>query len=123
MFGSSDRMLPGLIHWTKPVLTTYQYGAENFEIFLPPLTGLSLGTPYDIVTDTGEKPGVYMHSYHPPKPDKQGDLIHAILAQLHPNVFVYSRFGPRGTVAVVRASRDDLLDIVIRYLFPDKYYV
>lgn len=118
MFGSPETMLPGLTRWTMPALPEYEYGTKNFEIFLPPVTSLPLATSYHIITDKGDKPGIYMHTYHPPKPDKQDELIHALLAQLHPNVFVYTRFGPRGTVALVRAKTDDLMDIVIRSATP-----
>lgn len=56
-----------------------------------------------------------MNRYHPPVPVGKEVLVHALLSQFHPNPFVQTRFGPRGTVAVLRARNDVLLDIVFRY--------
>lgn len=56
-----------------------------------------------------------MNRYHPPVPVGKEVLVYALLSQFHPNPFVQTRFGPQGTVAVLRARNDVLLDIAFRY--------
>lgn len=55
-----------------------------------------------------------MNRYHPPRPPAENYLLYNILAQLHPNIFLVTRFGPKGTVGTVRARTTEVLDIIFR---------
>lgn len=113
--GSPETLLPGLVKWKEPYEILHAYGALNFRSFLPPTSDWPLGTPYFIIDQHVHENEVHMNRYHPSHPPPNHALLHSILAQLHPNVFLVTRFGPRGTVAVVRAQSADMLDIAIRY--------
>ena len=91
-----------------------EYGVTNFDVFLPSQTDWPVGQVYNIIEDYGDRMGVFMHSYHPPKPLGNEHFLYALMRQLHSNTFVYTRFGPRGTKAVVRARGSGLVDVVIR---------
>ena len=106
-------MLPGLLSW-KDVHTEYQvYGSANFRVFLPPPEyEWPVGKPFHIIKDHGDF--TPMNRYHPPAPSAENALLHALLAQFHPNVFLLTRFGPKGTVGVVRARNEEMIDIVFR---------
>ncbi len=107
--------MPGLFQWKEPAVQFMEYGTGNFAVFYPPQFDWPLGQVYNIIKDEdGFRAGVYMHSYHPPKPLDNEQFLYALLSQLHTNTFVYTRFGPRGTNAVVRARNGPLLDIVLR---------
>ena len=54
----------------------------------------------------------YKHA--PPHPASNEALLHALMMQFHKYPFVHLRFGPRGTVGVVRAENDEYWDILIR---------
>ncbi len=109
---NNDRQIPGLLEWKEPAQQLKEYGAPNFRVFYPSIP--NVGIVYNVIEDKGERSGVYLHSYRSPKPKHNEVLLHALLSQLHPSPFVYTRFGPRGTRAIVRAKNGDLLDIVIR---------
>lgn len=106
-------MLPGLTSWVEPKLDINTYGAGNFRVFLP--SGAQpFGEPYYIIESEfyGRRP--HMNFYHPPEPKGTEILLHVLLSHFHPNVFVNCRFGPRGTLAIVRAQNEEYYDIVIR---------
>lgn len=88
------------------------YGTRNFKAFLPVDTQWQIGKPYYIVED--KQQFTSMNRYHPPRPSDENHLLHSILSQLHPNVFLITRFGPKGTVGIVRAKAGDILDITFR---------
>ncbi len=113
IFGSAEKVLPGLLHWTSVYEDSVVYGARNFKSFLPEKNDWSIGKPYYIIRDMNEY--TPMNRYHPPTPSTDRSLLHSILAQFHPNVFLISRFGPKGTVGIVRAINDDVIDILFRY--------
>ena len=94
-----------------------EYGAANFKVFLPSQPDWPVGKVYTIIEDYGERMGVYMHSYHPPKPLNNEQFLHALMRQFHSNPFVYTRFGPRGTKAVIRAKGSELIDVFIRLTY------
>lgn len=106
--------MPGLFQWTEPAVLLKDYAARNFDIFYPPSVDWAVGKVYSIIPDNGYRTGVYMHSYHPPQPRVEEQFMYALFSQLHPNTFVYTRFGPHGTKAVIRARNGPLLDIVLR---------
>lgn len=105
--------MPGLLQWKDVFLDLQVYGAKNFKLFFPPnANDWPIGKPYYIIKDRNEF--TPMNRYHPPQPSPQNALLHAILAQFHPNVFLMPRFGPKGTVGIVRARNDEIIDIVFR---------
>lgn len=108
-------MLPGLVQWTAPQHPLHVYGVGNFKIFLPPSLSSPLGHTYHVIHPGMDDSGLHMNRYHPPIPVGKEVLVYALLSQFHPNPFVQTRFGPRGTVAVLRARNDVLLDIAFRY--------
>ena len=85
-------------------------------MFLPPSQHWELGRPYHLIEPIMNDAGIHMNRYHPPRPVGKEVLLHALLSQFHADPFVHTRFGPRGTVAVVRGRNERLLDIVFRYV-------
>jgi hypothetical protein len=113
LFGSPVQLLPGLVKWTTPNHPIHTFGVGNFKTFLPPY-GKGVGDPYYIVDSehTGRQP--HMNAYYPPPPRGNEVLLHALVSMFHPNVFINCRFGPRGTLAVLRAENDKYYDVIIR---------
>lgn len=114
MFGSPEQMLPGLLKWKEPNHPLHIFGAANFRVFLPPSEDWPQGVPYHVIIPNPDGPGDHSNRYHPPHPQEREKLLYALLSQFHPNAFLQMRFGPRGTVAMVRAQNQDYLDVVIR---------
>jgi hypothetical protein len=114
MFGSPEKILPGLFQWKSAHVPSYTYGARNFRAFLPPDADWPVGKPYHIIEDKNQF--TPMNRYNPPRPSAEDSLLHSILAQFHPNVFLHTRFGPRGTVGIVRARNKEVFDITFRYI-------
>ena len=113
--GAPDQLLPGLTRWISPQHPMHVYGAGNFKIFLPPSPSTPLGQTYFVIDPRVDEAGLHMNRYHPPRPVGRGEgFLHALLSQFHSNPFVQTRFGPRGTVAIVRARSTSLLDIIFR---------
>lgn len=113
-FGSPEQLLPGLSGWKTAQHPLHVYGAGNFRAFLPPMDQYPLGKPYHIVDAITDETGIHMNRFRPPKPVGKEVLLHTLLTQFHPNVFLHVRFGPRGSIALVRASSEKYLDIVMR---------
>ena len=97
----------------EPRLELNTYGVGNFRVFLPS-PAQPFGESYYVIESEfyGRRP--HMNYYTPPDPKGSEILLHVLLSQFHPNAFVNCRFGPRGTLAVVRAENEDYYDIVIR---------
>lgn len=112
--GSPENILPGLLKW-KDVHSKFQgYGTKNFKVFLPKDGSLVVGEPYYIIKDTDDFAS--MNRYRPPPPSREHAVIHAILAQFHSQVFLLCRFGPKGSVAVIRAQNEDTVEVMFRYV-------
>ncbi len=88
------------------------FGTGNFRVFFPNYGKLTVGEPYFIIAD--HEDFASMNRHRPPKPAAEHALIHTLLSMFHQNVFVISRFGPRGSVAVIRAMKEDTVDIMFR---------
>lgn len=121
--GSPETLLPGLLSWKEAQEPLHAYGALNFRAFLPPTEEWPLATPYFIVNQQADETQTHMNRYYPQPPPLNHALLHSLLAQFHPNVFLVTRFGPRGTVALVRAQNEHMLDIVIRYTAWSSYHI
>ena len=85
-------------------------------MFLPPYGDHQNGNPYHVINSDYHGRIPHMNYYHPPKPRGEEVFIQALMSMFHPNAFVNCRFGPRGTVAAVRAENEKYFDIVIRSL-------
>ena len=117
MFGSPKQVLPGLVGWKKPHHSIHTFGAKNFRAFFPP-GGQEIGKPYIIIDSEYEGKMPHMNYYYPPIPRGNEVFLQTILSMFHPNAFVNNRFGPRGTMAVLRAENDKYYDIIIRFVPP-----
>ena len=113
MFGSPQQLLPGLTTWKKPYHPVHTFGSKNLKMFLPSQYK-ELGVPYVVIDSEyyGKRP--HMNFYYPPAPRGNEVFLHTLLSMFHPNAFVNCRFGPRGTMAVLRAENDLYYDIIIR---------
>ena len=52
--------------------------------------------------------------YYPPRVEEKDIVVHRLLSMFHPRPFLLTRFGPRGSLACVRAYNDEYIDIVFR---------
>ena len=113
--GSPETMLPGLVKWKTPSKLLQSYGTGNFKFFMPPDLNYPIGDTYTILSPLPvDAPGMHMYRYHPFQPPPKEVFLFALLSQFHPYVFLQSRYGPRGSMAVVRARNDRYLDIMMR---------
>ena len=107
--------MPGLVKWKTPSRLLQSYGTGNFKFFMPPDFHYPIGDTYSILPPLPiDAPGINMYRYHPLQPPRKEVFLFALLSQFHPYVFLQSRYGPRGSMAVVRARNDRYLDIVMR---------
>lgn len=114
VFGTPEQMLPGLISWTKAAYEAHTVGVGNFKVFIPSLSNV-FGEPYYVLEAEPTGRRSHMNSYTPPPPRGFEIFIHTLFTLLHPNVFVNCRFGPKGTVAILRAENSEYFDIIFRY--------
>lgn len=110
----SGSLLPGLFKWTDVRLPFQAYGTKNFRVFLPQEGPVVVGEPYFFLRDIHGLTS--FHRYYPPRPPREHAVIHSILAQFHPQVFLQTRFGPTGAVAVVRAANEDSVEVWFRWV-------
>ncbi len=119
MPGDLDSLF-GLKHW-KAVQDSQKFGASHLRHFLPsdPYTLETVGEVYHLVEfpmDAMSK-GATLSSnrYLPPKLERDPEkMIHRLLSMFHPKPFVYSRFAPQGSVAVIRAMSQRFVDVMFR---------
>lgn len=109
--------LQGLLSWQTPHKTGHPFGAKSFSVFLPENEYFKVGSPWWIVEPKLDKysrplsserhfPSVIKKKYHP---------LFALLSLFHPQPFLWTRFAPQGTAAVIRAMSKDFYDIIFRY--------
>eukprot|EP00731_Ephydatia_muelleri_P027938 Em0019g811a len=114
-FGSPEKILPGLIRWKTPNKELQSYGAGNFKFFMPPNLNYPIGDAYNLIEGLPmNTPGMHMYRYHPLQPSTREAFLFTLLSQFHPYVFLQNRFGPRGSMALVRARNGRYLDIMMR---------
>ena len=113
--GGPEVALPGLARWKTANKLLQSYGTGNFKFFMPPDLSYPIGDTYSLVPPLPmDAPGVHMYRYHPLHPSPREAFLFTLLSQFHPYVFIQSRYGPRGSMAIVRARNDRYLDIMIR---------
>ena len=108
--------------WQSARIPVTEYGVKNFEAFVPPSSEWKVGETYYVIK-AGSTNAIYEMAssqlspfrYYPPAPeDSKEILMHSLMLQLHTSPFIHLRFGPRGTLAVLRAQNDQYWDIVLR---------
>lgn len=106
----------GLKGWVEPNVPRRQFRHEDFKSFLPPTGSVPFGHPWYLVKSTLDIFAGQLSSAHhePPIVHPNEQTIHDLFSMFHKRPFIYPRFAPQGTVAVVRARTDDVLDIVFR---------
>ena len=111
--------LQGLIDWKEVFHQSAPFNVKYFQAFLPEDTP-AVGTPYTLIETNLNRFTNQLSSnrfYPPVVHGNRGNFIHKLLSMFHPRPFINSRFGPQGSVAVVRAESDKYLDIVFRWDF------
>ncbi|CAF2881893.1 unnamed protein product [Rotaria sp. Silwood2] len=101
--------------WKQPYIPRLNFAARHFKSFLPKKP-IEIGKPYWIIE--GNKQQFVEHlpanRYYPPDVSHEHIIFHRLLSMFHPRPFIFTRFPPQGTVAVVRARHGSLLDIYFR---------
>ncbi|GFU00775.1 selenoprotein N [Nephila pilipes] len=110
-----DSML-GLLNWKTPYKERHPFGAKSFSSFLPPKRDVQAGFTWWIVESNSNKhsPPLSVQRYYPPQVPSNLLIFHALLSLFHPHPFLWTRFQPQGTVAILRAIDDNFYDIVFR---------
>ncbi|KFM79239.1 Selenoprotein N, partial [Stegodyphus mimosarum] len=108
--------LQGLLNWTKPFKSQHPFGAKSFSLFLPKDNYIKHGIPWWIIEPNVNKYSKPLSSkrYFPPAVDEKFHALFVLLSLFHPQPFLWTRFAPQGTVAVVRAIEKDFYDILFR---------
>ncbi|GIY57372.1 selenoprotein N [Caerostris darwini] len=108
--------LQGLLNWKKPNKERHPFGANSFSLFLPPRKNVQPGYTWWIVEPKIDKnsPPLSNQRYYPPQVPENLLVLHALLSLFHPHPFLWTRFQPQGTVAIVRAIEDNFYDIMFR---------
>ena len=121
--------LSGLKTWETPYKEWQNFGVQNFKTFFPPSEHTRIGEVYHLVKETqGFLSNLPMMSadlssnrYFPPFVKDEHTILFRLLQMFHPRPFIYSRFRPRGSVAMVRAKSDKYMEIVFRYKLKHQY--
>lgn len=113
---NQNHAFKGVFDWNKPAERWKNFAAKHFSAFLPSADQkLKPGTTWWIIPSLNERINHLSSArYYPPELATQYHSIHALLSMLHIHPFLHSRFGPQGTVAVIRGISINLLDIVFR---------
>ncbi|CAL1270289.1 unnamed protein product [Larinioides sclopetarius] len=108
--------LLGLLNWKTAYKERHPFGAKAFSTFLPPQSNSQPGFTWWIVEPKIKKdsPPLLNQRYYPPKVQQNLLILHALLSLFHPHAFLWTRFQPQGTVAIIRAIEDNFYDIVFR---------
>lgn len=111
--------LHGLKSWKKSVREWQNIGASHLKPFLPtdPYDLQTVGKVYNLITMPGSLKGSTLSSNRYLPPRLAGDpeiMIHRLLNMFHPRPFVFSRFAPQGSVAIIRAANEKLVEVTFR---------
>lgn len=112
--------LHGLRYWKEPAKQWKNFAVDHLRPFLPsdPYLLEDVGEVYYLITPerhlTKEGP-LSSNRYIPPTLVRDQEvMVHRLLSMFHPRPFVFSRFAPQGSIAVVRALNKKYVDIVFR---------
>lgn len=115
----SSIAMTGLLGWQKPHRNNITLKNTDFIFLLPP-DALQIRNTWYMV-----EPFKFNHEFNIKDLSKQYQdnvpvnntaayILHNILTVFHQNVFMQTRFAPRGTIATLRAYNSDYMDIVFR---------
>ncbi|KAK2147360.1 hypothetical protein LSH36_557g01040 [Paralvinella palmiformis] len=109
----------GLKYWKQPVKQWKNFAVNHLKPFLPndPYLLEDVGEAYHLISsqlDARRAPLSSNRYLPPPLVRDQEVMIHRLLSMFHPRPFVFSRFAPQGSVAIVRASSKKYVDIMFR---------
>ena len=81
----------------------------------------TVGTVYELVENMkqykAQSTTLSSNRYLPPELHGEGEkIVHRLVALFHPRAFVYTRFAPQGSVAMIRAQNDKYVEVVFRYV-------
>ncbi|XP_067006598.2 selenoprotein N isoform X2 [Anabrus simplex] len=107
--------LKGLLDWQAPFRNRTSLSREDIKALLPSQE-IHPGDVWYMVEPEHIELDELSTRYTPTIPSKKtaAHTLHKVLSMFHPNVFIQTRFNPRGTVATVRAQNSEFLDIVFR---------
>ncbi|CAF2029707.1 unnamed protein product [Rotaria magnacalcarata] len=107
--------LQSLKLWKEPHVSRLNFAASHFKSFLPK-QNIEIGKPYWIIEGNERQFMEHLSAnrYYPPDVLHDHIIFHRLLSMFHPRPFIFSRFPPQGTAAVVRARHGSLLDIYFR---------
>lgn len=109
------KALAGLNDWTEPRQAIAGFPVGLFKAFLPDDV-TPVGKPYNIIKSNLNlfSNTLSNNRFYPPKVKNKEVIIHRLLSMFHKRPFVRTRFGPQGTIAVVRAENEKYVDVVFR---------
>lgn len=113
---TSRSSLSSLDSWKTPKEEMTAFPASAFRPLLPE-NHIQVSKVYTIIKSKLNMMTNQLSSnrYFPPRVKGKEIIVHRLLSVFHSRPFVHSRFGPQGTVAVVKAVSADYVDIVFRY--------
>ncbi|KAG8194591.1 hypothetical protein JTE90_013327 [Oedothorax gibbosus] len=106
--------LQGLLNWNRPFKEKHPFGSKAFSTFLPSESDVKPGYTWWIVEPSKYAGPPPNRRYFPTKVPQKLLILHALLSLFHPQPFLWTRFTPQGTVAIVRAASDNFYDIIFR---------
>uniref|UniRef100_A0A7M7PUL0 EF-hand domain-containing protein n=1 Tax=Strongylocentrotus purpuratus TaxID=7668 RepID=A0A7M7PUL0_STRPU len=114
-FLTSRSSLSSLDSWKTPKEEMTAFPASAFRPLLPE-NHVQVSKVYTIIKSKLNMMTNQLSSnrYFPPRVKGKEIIVHRLLSVFHSRPFIHSRFGPQGTVAVVKAVSADYVDIVFR---------
>ncbi|KAK7794090.1 hypothetical protein R5R35_010292 [Gryllus longicercus] len=108
----------GLLSWQNPHENNITLKIGDFRPLLPP-AGARVGYIWNMVEpvnylETSKDDLSMRFMDKKPQSGSATSVLYRILSMFHKNVFMQTRFSPRGTVAVLRAQNSAFMDIVFR---------
>lgn len=105
------------MNWKVPYKSGHPFGSKSFSVFLPNDPAPKIGSPWWIIESKLDKysPPLPNDRHYPPLVDSKYHPLFALLSLFHEHLFLWTRFGPQGTAAVIRAIEKDFYDIHFRY--------
>lgn len=107
--------LTGLNDWQEPNQALAAFPVGQFKVFLPDEI-TPVGKPYTVIKSNLNLFANTLSSnrFYPPRVKHKEVVIHRLLSMLHKRPFVHTRFGPQGTIAVIRAENEKYVDVAFR---------
>lgn len=121
-FQDKSSALKGLKTWQTPNKEWHNFGVQHFQSFFPPSETTEVGEVYPLVEETQGflaslpvmNADLSSNRYFPPFVKDEHKIVFRLLQMFHPRPFIFTRFRPRGSVAMLRAKSDKYMEIVFR---------